>query len=690
MKNFIFAICWGLIALSASAQAVNSQQSNNNRVFEAIRIERMLNRFLSYVRIESQSIDDSDMSFPLSDGQKEIARYIYNEVKAFGGKGVKVTLSDDYYIYIDIPSNVKKDVPSILFMAHLDQTPEAPGVGINPLVHRNYDGGDIALSGGITLTPNAPEGRHLKDLKGKTIISSGGTTLLGADCKCGCAVLVTMVEEIIKNPKFKHGRVMVALSQNEDIGKAAIRYDPTVFGDKPDIVIDVDGDTPGKFSVANFSARALNFYFKGNKVHPGSAKEGRYADALTAAAFFVGQIPPSVHASQREGEEGYVHCYSFSHPIGPDGKEIDCDFVTKLRLRYFDKKEGEYQEQLIFDNLRKTQEAFPFVDIKKTLDVLQYENVAYSMPEFVPNLVMAAARDAGMEMTPKSERGGTTSAMMVARFPDAMPGGSCIYSGQQAEHSVYEWCCVEELVQLVEVTKNIVKQVATMPKLQRQNEWKAGEVLSKKEANRLGSSAFSEHHISPALFNRIYGKSYKVGARIDTAELRYLHLLHYTLKGEIRKGELICNKYISKDLTDIFKALYDAKYPIESLVLIDEFDADDERSMSANNSSCFCYRAVNNGSGKLSAHSRGLAVDINPRYNPCVRMRDGELQVEPANGIDFVDRSKTFSYKIDEMDLAYKFFTQHGFTWGGKWSTLKDYQHFEKSITPRSLPQGVE
>jgi len=640
--------------------------------------EAMLQRFLSYVQIESQSVEAPD-PFPMTDGQREIARYIYDEVKSFGGD-VKVTLSDKFYLYIDIPSNIKKDVPTVLFMAHLDYTPEAPGKGIKPMVHRNYDGGDIVLPGGITLGPDIPEGRHLKDLKGKTIVTSGGTTLLSADDKSGVAVLITLVEELIKNPKLKHGRVMVELSQNEDIGLAAEGHNASVFGTRPDIVIDVDGDTPGKFSVANFSAREMDFYFKGNKVHPGSAKEGRFADALTAAAFFVGNIPPSVHPSQREGEEGYVHCYSLSRPTGQDGKEIESDYVAKLRLRYFDKKEGEYQRQLVSDILRKTREAFPFVEIENTVDVQQYENVAYSLPECVPDLVRTAALEAGMEMTPKSERGGTTSAMMVARFPDAMPGGSSLYSGQQAEHSVYEWCCIEELVQLVEVTKNIVKKVAVMPKPQGQEEWKAGEAVSRKEASRLGSSAFCEEHISPALFNRIYGKSLKEGARIDTADLRYLRLLHYTLGGEIRKGELICNKGISKDLTEIFKALYDARYPIESLVLIDEFDADDERSMSANNSSCFCYRAVNNGSGKLSAHSRGLAVDINPRYNPCVRMRDGKQQVEPANGSGFVDRSKAFPHKIDEKDLAYKLFTRHGFTWGGHWSSLKDYQHFEKPL----------
>ena len=439
-----------------AVQSVNAQS-----VIKKVSSEAILERFLSYVTIESQSVDEpSATSFPMTDGQREMARHIYEEVKGFGGKGVKVTLSEDYYLYIDIPSNVKKHVPSILLMAHMDVSPEAPGAEIKPMVHSNYDGGDITLPGGITLSPQRPEGTHLKDLVGKTIVTSDGTTLLGADDKSGCTVLITMVEEIVKNPQFKHGRVMVCLSQNEDVGKAALRYDPSVFGDKPDVVIDVDGDTPGKFSVANFSAQGQTYYFKGNKVHPARGKENRYADALTAASYFVGLIPPEIHPSQREGEEGYVHCYYLAHPTDADGRTIDSDYVIKLRLRYFDKKEGEYQRQLLSENMRKTQEAFPFVEIEKTADELQYENIAYTLPPYVPELIITAARKAGVEMTTRSGRGGTTSAMMVARFPDLMHGGCDFYSGQQSEHSCYEWCCIEELASMVNVIENIIAMMS--------------------------------------------------------------------------------------------------------------------------------------------------------------------------------------------------------------------------------------
>ena len=427
--------------------------------------EKMLERFLSYVKIESQSIDEPSMtSFPMTDGQREIAKFIFNEVKDFGGKGVKVTLSDDYYVYIDIPSNIKKNVPSVLFMAHMDVTPEAPGKGIKPMVHRNYDGGDISLPGGITISPKNPQCAHLKDLKGKTIVTSDGTTLLGADDKTGCAVIITMVEELIKNPKFKHGRVMVALSQNEDVGKAAMRYDPKVFGVKPDMVIDVDGSTFDQYSIANFTAIGQTYYFKGNKAHPSYGKKEKYADALTAASYFIGLVPPEINPSAREGKEGYVHCYSLAHPLDEFGKPNVNDYVVKVRLRYFDQEEGAYQKKLMEDNLKKVQTAFPFVETKKTDDQMQYENIAYSMPTYVPELVKKAAHDAGMEMREKYARGGTTSAMMVARFPDVMPGGSDFYSGQNAEHSCYEWACIEELMTLVDITENILTSVVNLKK----------------------------------------------------------------------------------------------------------------------------------------------------------------------------------------------------------------------------------
>ena len=139
----------------------------------------------------------------------------------------------------------------------------------------------------------------------------------------------------------------------------------------------------------------------------------------------------------------------------------------------------------------------------------------------------------------------------------------------------------------------------------------------------------------------------------------------------------ICNRLIASKLLSIFRELYKAHYPIQRIRLADDYDADDERQMRANNSSCFCYRTVS-GTQKLSYHARGLAIDINPLYNPYIRdYKRGRQIVEPATGKPYADRSKSYRYKIEKGDLCYRLFLKHGFSWGGSWRTKKDYQHFE-------------
>lgn len=184
---------------------------------------------------------------------------------------------------------------------------------------------------------------------------------------------------------------------------------------------------------------------------------------------------------------------------------------------------------------------------------------------------------------------------------------------------------------------------------------------------------FAIYEIDTEIFNRIKGKSYKDDCTVPLDQLRYLTVAHYDGEGNIQQGELVCNTAIAEDLIDIFRNLFEAKYPIQSIRLIDEFGADDILSMQANNTSCFNFRKVA-GTGKLSNHALGLAIDINPLYNPWVKGR----AVSPEEGRPYADRKKNFPYKIDENDICYKEFTAHGFIWGGSWNSLKDYQHFEK------------
>ena len=178
---------------------------------------------------------------------------------------------------------------------------------------------------------------------------------------------------------------------------------------------------------------------------------------------------------------------------------------------------------------------------------------------------------------------------------------------------------------------------------------------------------------------RITGISYGEGCIVPYEDLRYLNILYVDFHGETQVGEIICNQAIAQDLVEIFYELYLAGYPLESVRLVDEYGGDDTLSMEHNNTSCFNFRVVD-GTSSLSRHAYGLAIDINPLYNPYVTWPGGKQRVSPAAATPFADRSLDFPNKIDEDDLCYQLFAERGFTWGGHWRTMKDYQHFQKAL----------
>lgn len=227
-------------------------------------------------------------------------------------------------------------------------------------------------------------------------------------------------------------------------------------------------------------------------------------------------------------------------------------------------------------------------------------------------------------------------------------------------------------------SNNIITSQADIATTQR-NSWKAGDIINSNDMQRLGADRFfSIHAIDDSLFARMYGKSYKADCTTRREELRYVRVAHYNGNGEMQCGELVCHESVAESLKHIFRQLFEAHYQIERMVLIDNYDADDLLSMEANNSSCFNFRRIA-GSHRLSNHSYGTAIDINPLYNPMVKRRkDGSLAVSPKKGRPYADRTRQFKYKIDSNDLACRLFKKHGFVWGGDYRSLKDYQHFEK------------
>lgn len=187
---------------------------------------------------------------------------------------------------------------------------------------------------------------------------------------------------------------------------------------------------------------------------------------------------------------------------------------------------------------------------------------------------------------------------------------------------------------------------------------------------------FFAKDIPNKIWKNMQGKSYPKDCAIEKNDLRYVHVLYVDFGGRTCEGEIIVNKVIAQDIVEIFWELYQAQYPIEKIALIDEYDGDDELSMEDNNTSAFNYRMIE-GTDVVSQHGKGLAIDINPFYNPQVKETAAGPVILPEDADAYVDRTQDFQYKIDHDDLCYKLFTEHGFTWGGDWNTTKDYQHFE-------------
>ena len=210
-------------------------------------------------------------------------------------------------------------------------------------------------------------------------------------------------------------------------------------------------------------------------------------------------------------------------------------------------------------------------------------------------------------------------------------------------------------------------------------EWQAGETVSLEAIEAFGGvdKCFAADPIPDEVWQRMQDKTYKENPYIQRSDLRHIRALHWDYDEKIHIGEMVCNKLIADKVARILRQLFDAKYPIQRMLLPDVYGADDETQMRDNNSSCFCYRAIA-GTTKLSKHARGLAVDINTLYNPYYKDReDGSRFIQPATAAEYCDRTKEFPYKIDHEDLCFRLFTEAGFEWGGDWTTCKDFQHFE-------------
>lgn len=424
MKKSILFLLLACSIYSYGATAATTQQVKRYAISETA----ILNRFLDYVAIESASFYPTADEYPMTDGQKAMGEQLAADAKKLHAD---VTFSEWGYVYVNIPSNVKKQVPTIGVVCHMDITSETPSKGIKPTVLK-YEGGIINLGNGI-IDPNTPQGADLNNLIGKTLIHTDGTTILGGDDKNGCAILMSIIETVQKKG-FKHGPLQFVFCPNEDVGLAALKIDTTYFN--PDILIDVDLDGGQKVAVSNFTAEGLKVRFVGNDVHPAAAKELHLADALAAVSTYIARMPLQYRPENTEGKQGYIQAYQLEQ------LSDKVSYSIETRIRYFDKKEGDEFNRILRENLQYVRESFPYVKVEIMNEGLQYANVEYTMhPQSIP-LIKAAATRCQMELDFEDLRAGTTAAMLSTK---GLPGGMSLFSGQHNEHSVYEYSVLEEM-----------------------------------------------------------------------------------------------------------------------------------------------------------------------------------------------------------------------------------------------------
>ncbi len=264
-------------------------------------MQHIIDRFLKYVSFDSQS-DASSSTTPSTEKQWEIARYIADELKRIGMQDV--SLDDNAYIMASLPSNIDRKVPVVGFISHFDTSPDYTATDVKPQIHKNYDGKDIVLNKeqNIVLSPS-----YFEDLllyKGQTLITTDGTTLLGADDKAGITEIVTAMEYLIKHPEIKHGHIRIGFTPDEEIGRGAHKFDVEKFG--ADWAYTMDGSQVGELEFENFNAAGAVVTIHGKIVHPGYAK-GKMVNSMLIATDFIKALPSQEIPQETEGYEGFFH-----------------------------------------------------------------------------------------------------------------------------------------------------------------------------------------------------------------------------------------------------------------------------------------------------------------------------------------------------------------------------------------------
>jgi tripeptide aminopeptidase len=377
--------------------------------------ESALDRFLRYARIDTQSKEDQE-KVPSTEKQLALATLLAKELKELGAENVRV--SEFGIVYASIPGNLpgNSKAPVIGFIAHMDTSPEVSGANVNPIIHKNYQGGDITLPADTTQIITVATSPDLKNLIGDDIITADGTTLLGSDDKAGCAEIMTMIDTLRRNPQLKHGTISIAFTPDEEVGGGIDKFDVAGFGAK--FAYTVDGEELGEISNETWSARTATVRFQGKNTHPGTAK-GIMINSAYAAADFMTRFPADMLPETTEGRVGFVHPYT---------GELDAEASSvKILLRDFELSGLDAKEKMIRQMAEATGQKFP--QVKIAVEVKEnYKNMKEVLKDFpqLTDFAMEASRRAGLTPHIRAIRGGTDGANLTFRglpTPNLFTGG---------------------------------------------------------------------------------------------------------------------------------------------------------------------------------------------------------------------------------------------------------------------------
>jgi len=393
-------------------------------------------RFLEYVRFDTQSREDSD-SFPSTPGQLVLLQRLCDDLKALGLDDVK--LDRHGYVFATVPANTEKNnVPVIGFLAHVDTSPEMSGQGVKAIIHEKYQGQDLVFpddpAAGIRLDDNP----HLAGQVGNDIITASGTTLLGADNKAGVAEIMGAVEYLLAHPEILHGPVRIGFTPDEEVGNGTAHFDVARFGAY--CAYTMDGETLGELQVETFSADSITATFHGLNTHPGFAK-GKMVNAIKVAAEFISRLPKDVLSPETtQGYEGFVHPY-----VMEAGVETT---TVKLLVRDFETNKLNGMEMLVERLAQEAAAVFPGsrAEVKVEESYRNMKEVLDHHPDVVEN-ACEAFRRAGLEPRIEPIRGGTDGSRLSFM---GLPTPN-IFAGEHNFHSRFEWISTSDMHKAVEV-----------------------------------------------------------------------------------------------------------------------------------------------------------------------------------------------------------------------------------------------